>query len=188
MSFPQEKGILSSQARSKTEYRDLDTGSLIDILINEYHESARENAVEIYKLVQKELVRPGKQQSAFAKLAEELFLLFNDLLYHLRKEEDILFPNILQLTENKQQDGAANYSSFGIVRECIASMEKEHQAMTRHFDQVREISRSYGLPDDGSKSQKRLFEKLISFENQMLRHIQLENHFLFPRALLLDNN
>jgi iron-sulfur cluster repair protein YtfE (RIC family) len=59
-------------------------------------------------------------------MSKTLFLFFDDLLFHLKKEEQIIFPKIIQLTEKKLQEGTFNYSTLEIIKEYSITMQNEH--------------------------------------------------------------
>lgn len=73
----------------------------INLIIKQYHIDARKNIVVIYDLAQNVFGKQSEKHPELAKLTEALFLFFDDLSFHLTTEEQILFPNILQLNEQK---------------------------------------------------------------------------------------
>ncbi len=163
-----------------------DISSIVDYIVKHYHVNARTNIIVIYELAQKVFARHCDKHPELAKLVESLFLFFDDLLFHMKKEEQILFPNIIQLNEKKLHEGAFEYSTFGIIKEYVLKMRKEHQETVSQFDFFRRLTNDYRLPDDASMLYVRLYSKMKQFENEKLQHMQLENHFLFPKAIRLD--
>lgn len=168
------------------QFNDWDINSLIDLIINQYHFNTRENVVVIYDLAQKVFSRHSEKHPELAKLVEALFLFFDDLLFHLKKEEQILFPNIIQLTEKKLHEGSFNYSTFGVIKEYALTMQNEHQDVVKQLEFFRRLTNDYRLPEDGSVLYQSLFTKMKQFENEIMQHIQLENNYLFPKAIQMD--
>ena len=168
------------------QFNDWDINSLIDLIINQYHFNTRENVVVIYDLAQKVFSRHSEKHPELAKLVEALFLFFDDLLFHLKKEEQILFPNIIQLTEKKLHEGSFNYSTFGVIKEYALTMQNEHREVVKQFELFRLLTNDYTLPEDGGVIYQSLFSKMKQFENELTQHIQLENNFLFPKAIKMD--
>ena|SRR5687767_9697614 len=168
------------------EFNEWDINSLTDLIIKQYHFNTREDVVVIYDLAQKVFCRHSEKHPELAKLVEALFLFFDDLLFHLKKEEQILFPNIIQLTEKKLHDGSFNYSTFGVIKEYALTMQNEHQDVVKQLEFLRRLTNDYRLPEDGSVLYQSLFSKMKQFENEITQHIQLENNFLFPKAIQTD--
>jgi len=170
------------------EFNEWDINSLIDLIIKQYHFNTREDVVVIYDLAQKVFCRHSEKHPELAKLVEALFLFFDDLLFHLKKEEQILFPNIIQLTEKKLHEGSFNYSTFGVIKEYALTMQNEHMDVVKQLKFFRRLTNDYRPPEDGSILCQSLFSKMKEFEREMMQHIQLENDVLFPKAIQMDEN
>lgn len=181
---PLNRAKLSASA----QFNEWDINSLIDLIIKQYHFHTRENVVVIYDLAQKAFSRHSEKHPELAKLVEALFLFFDDLLFHLKKEEQILFPNIIQLNEKKLHEGSFNYSTFGVIKEYALTMQQEHQDVVKQLKFFRQLTNDYRPPEDGSILCQSLFSKMKQFESEMMQHIRLENDFLFPKAIRMDGD
>jgi regulator of cell morphogenesis and NO signaling len=186
--FDSKSSYYETRAAGLVEFSELDINSMIDLIIKQYHLSARVDVVVIYDLAQKVFWRHSEKHPELAKLVEALFLFFDDLLFHLKNEEQILFPNIIQLSETKLHEGYFNYSTFGVIREYALTMQNEHKEVVQQFDFFRRLTNDYRTPEDGSILCQSLFSKMKEFESEMMQHIQLENDILFPKAILMDEN
>lgn len=186
--FDSKGSAYETKLNGSAGFTELDINSLIDLIIKEYHFKARKDVVVIYELAQKVFFRHNGKNPELSKLVETLFLFFDDLLFHLKKEEQILFPNILHLIEKKLHEGDFNYSTFGVIKEYALTMQNEHQEVIKQFEFFRRLTNNYTLPGDADKLYQTLFSKLKAFENEMLWHIKLENDFLFPKAIRMDEN
>lgn len=168
------------------KFNDWDISSLINLIIKPYHFKTKKDIVIIYNLAQNVFVNHREKHPELAKLVEALFLFFDDLSFHLKKEEQILFPNIMQLIEKKTHVESMNYTTFGMIKELALIMQKEHQAVIKQLDFFRQITNNYLIPKDGSIAYKDLIERMKRFENNLLAHIDLENSILFPRTVQMD--
>ena len=164
-----------------------DIDALIDHIINTHHRQTKENAVIIYDLAQEVAYRHNENHPELTELSTALFLFLNDLLNHLKKEEQILFPNISQLVKKKRCAKGITYTTFGFIKESASRMINEHRAAGNELKLIRELTNDYLLPADACASYKYLFEKMKEFENDLLLHVQLENNILFPKAIALDD-
>jgi len=177
-------GAIAAKDCRKTEIWDLD--SLIDHIINTHHQYAKENGIIIYNLVQTVAPYHSNNHPELIKLATAIFLFLHDLLNNMKKEEQILFPNIKQLIKKKTQSEKGMYSTFGLIEESVGRMQKVHQAMVRDLKLFHELTNDYMIPADACGSYKYLLEKLKEFEDDLLLHLHLENNILFPKALAED--
>ncbi|MEP7376868.1 MAG: DUF542 domain-containing protein [Chitinophagaceae bacterium] len=168
------------------EFNKWDIDALIDYIINTHHRYAKENAVIIYDLAQKVANRHSEKHPELKKLVTALFLFLNDLLNHLKKEEQILFPNIRQLVKKKSCVEGITYTTFGFIKESAIGMKKEHLAAGNELKLFRKLTNDYLLPADACISYKSFFEKMKEFENDLFLHVHLENNILFPKAISLD--
>ncbi len=183
-----EHSTYETKQSESPEFSEWDINSLIDLIIERYHFTTRKNVGAIYDLAQKAFSRQSEKHPELAKLVESLFLFFDDLLFHLKKEEQILFPNIIQLNEKIVHEGSFNYSTFGVIKEYALTMQKEHRDVVKQLKFFRQLTNDYRLPEDGSILCQSLFSKMKQFESEMIEHIQLENDFLFPKAIRMDEN
>ena len=168
------------------EFNKWDIDALIDYIINTHHRYAKENAVIIYDLAQNVSNRHSEKHPELTKLVTALFFFFNDLLNHLKKEEQILFPNISELVKKKSCAEGITYTTFGFIKESAIGMMKEHWAAGKELKLFRKLTNNYLLPADACASYKYLFEKMKEFENDLFLHVHLEDNILFPKAITLD--
>ena len=178
--------ITLGKTTSFERFNDWGLDSLIDYIINTHHKYAKTSAVIIHDLAQKVANNHNEKHPELMKLTTALFLFLHDLLNHMKKEEQILFPNIKQLIKKKTQSEKGMYSTFGLIKESVRRMQKAHQIIGKDLKLFHELTNDYVLPEDACGSYKYLFEKLKEFEDDLLLHFHLENNILFPRALAED--
>ena len=172
---------------SPQEFDKWKLDSMIDYIINTHHQYAKENAVIIYDLAQKVAHHHSKNHPELMQLTTTLFLFLHDLLNCMVKEEQILFPKIKHLVKNRSHSGKSRYTTFGLIKEGISLIRKEHQASIKDIKLLHELTNDYTLPEDACNSYKCLFEKMKEFEDDLLIHVHLENNILFPKALVEDD-
>ncbi len=109
-----------------------------------------------------------------------------DLGQHLVKEERILFPFIMQLVNSKIDRTQAEKPAFGTVENPIHMMEDEHDAEGERFARIAELTDNYTVPADGCSTYRVTYEMLKEFEDDLHKHIHLENNILFPKSIALE--
>ena len=102
------------------------------------------------------------------------------------KEEQVLFPYVRDLAENAKQTCGAILSPFGTVANPIRMMEREHREVADALRMIKELTRGYKAPADGCTTYAVCMQELERFEQDLHRHVHLENNVLFPKALELE--
>lgn len=75
---------------------------------------------------------------------------------------------------------------FGSVDNPIAMMKDEHTTEGERFAKIAELTNNYTPPTDACETYKVTFAMLQEFEQDLHKHIHLENNILFPEAQLLE--
>lgn len=111
-----------------------------------------------------------------------------DLLPHMKKEEQMLFPYIIGMEKAVARRGSRPNAPFGAVRNPVRMMSLEHDRVGGLLREMRRLTSDYSVPVDGCVSYLTLFEALEGFEKDLHRHIHLENNLLFPRAIEMESS
>ena len=109
----------------------------------------------------------------------------DDLRQHMRKEEHVLFPYLRDLAEASNGCGRL-HSPFGTVANPIRMMEREHREVGDALRLIRELTHRYTAPEDGCGTYEIAMVELRQFEQDLHRHVHLENNVLFPAALRIE--
>ena len=67
-------------------------------------------------------------------------------------------------------------------------MMEEHDNEGERFRKIAALSNDYTPPADACNTYRVAFSLLQEFEEDLHRHIHLENNILFPKAEILENN
>ncbi len=157
---------------------------LADFIHNTHHQYVKDNAPVIKGLVEKVASVHGHENSELIDLSKRVNSFLTDLLDHVVKEESTLFPNIKALVSKRAQgDKSPIAESLSIT---IKNMHKEHDHAGDDLRYFRKITNNYALPASACNSYTYLFEKLKEFEDDLFRHIHLENNILFPKSIALE--
>ncbi len=105
---------------------------------------------------------------------------------HMKKEELILFPFITRLELAKREQSAPPVPHFGTVENPVKMMLHEHDEEGERFRRIAALSNTYTPPADGCNTYRAAFALLQEFEQDLHRHIHLENNILFPKAVALE--
>lgn len=109
-----------------------------------------------------------------------------ELMQHMMKEEHVLFPYVVELAARGEACGRAP-SPFGTVENPIRMMEREHRDAANALRTIRDLTADYSPPADGCSTYQVCMSELRAFDQDLHRHIHLENNVLFPRAVRLES-
>ncbi len=109
-----------------------------------------------------------------------------DLGAHLKKEELILFPFIKNMVKAKQTGEPLKQPQFGSVENPVSMMKHEHNVEGERFRKIAEITDDYTPPADACNTYRVAFAMLQEFEDDLHRHIHIENNILFPKSIELE--
>lgn len=109
-----------------------------------------------------------------------------DLTAHMKKEELVLFPYIRRLVQSQLSGSTKTETPLGTAAEVIARMEQDHEAEGERFRHISEMTEQYNPPADACNTYRVTFSLLHEFEEDLHRHIHLENNILFPKAIEME--
>jgi regulator of cell morphogenesis and NO signaling len=159
---------------------------LIDYIMNTHHQYVRGMIPVISAHAEKVALVHGKNHPETREIAKAFSVLYKDLKQHMMKEEEILFPFIKRLVKINGTETKYEVPYFGSVANPIAIMEAEHQSAGDELYGIRSLSNNYTPPEDACSTYQILYRELKDFEEDLHKHIHLENNILFPKAADLE--
>ncbi|HEX7584591.1 MAG TPA: iron-sulfur cluster repair di-iron protein [Prolixibacteraceae bacterium] len=163
-----------------------DLGFLADYIIHTHHQYVTKAISQILPLAQKVADVHGENHAEVIRINELFQDLADELLNHMQKEERILFPYIKKLAVDASAGNYTDGSRFGTVAGPISVMEQEHEKAGVILKELFRLSDGYTPPEDACNTFRVLFGKLKEFEDDLHRHIHLENNILFPKAIEME--
>ncbi len=159
---------------------------LVRFILETHHVFTREAVASLPPLAMKVRGRHGETHPETGTVESLVHRLAEDLAPHMRKEEQVLFPYIVALEEAALRGGPQPSSCFGSARNPVRMMMAEHDVVVDILAELRAVTSGYALPADACDSFRALYAGLQELENDLQRHIQLENDVLFPGAIRLE--
>ncbi len=162
--------------------------SLTDHIVARHHTYLREQLPRVGALLEKVVAKHADNHPNLIELREIYTSLWNELVNHMMKEEQILFPYIRLLGEALRKGQPAPQFHCGSVREPIHVMEDEHQSVGDALRRMRELTLGFRPPEDACDAYRKLMNDLRSLESDLHLHIHKENNILFPRAAAAETS
>ena len=170
-----------------TDLRSATLPQLITHILNTHHVFTKSELERLETLTAKVIAAHGGNHPELIQLGELFKLLSDDLMPHMFKEEQILFPYILAMVEANENKRTRPFAPFGTVNNPIRMMMREHDNAGEILRDVRALTSDFQTPADACISYQTLYQALENLEKDLHQHIHLENNILFPKALELEN-
>ena len=179
---------IADQTDPDTQYiNSLSLDELSDYIVKRHHTYVRSSIPFLRRSLDKLCEVHGENHPELF----EIRTLFNEssgnLTMHMQKEEIMLFPYIRKLAGAKNGNAMVGKSAFGSISNPVKMMLEEHEAEGQRFDKIAGLSKNYSIPEDACTTYRVTLSQLKEFENDLHRHIHLENNILFPKAIELES-
>ncbi len=171
------KSLEDTTTDSSQNYKDWDLGFLCDYIANTHHKTVLKLLPQLTAYTQKISDVHGSHHPELIEIAEIFSEVNTELLEHLKKEEDVLFPAIKDVLKTNSS------KSHEIILSEIERMKGEHEFAGGAIDKINVLSKNYKLPDDACNTYQVTFKLLEEFEDDLHIHVHLENNILYPKAL-----
>lgn len=152
----------------------LEPVALIEHIVGTHHRYLQEELPLLVALADKVRDVHGERHPELVEVAALVTEIRDDLLPHLVKEEQVLFPAIREWA-----DGQRSFP-FGTLSNPVRIMIVEHDRAGELLEQLRAATDGYEPPADGCASYQTLYGRLEHLELDTHRHVHLENNVLFP--------
>jgi regulator of cell morphogenesis and NO signaling len=166
---------------------DWDTEALIDHILATHHAYVREAIPVLLAHTEKVARVHGERHPEVVVIAKHFATVAEELQQHMMKEERVLFPYIRSLAVARREGKRADTPHFGSAANPIRMMEAEHAVAGDTLYTVRSLSNNYTVPEDACTTYRVTYQELRQFEEDLHRHVHLENNILFPSAIALEN-
>jgi regulator of cell morphogenesis and NO signaling len=156
--------------------------ALVDHIEATHHRFLWDEMPRLTALVDKILSVHGARHAELVDVAACWAGLRADLEPHMLKEERVLFPMIRELAASTELPSFA----CGSLRNPIAVMLSEHDAVGGLLAELRRLTDRYTTPADGCASYAACYAALAEIEADTHLHIHKENNVLFPLVTRLE--
>lgn len=182
----QEIEATEASTHSGTDFNSFSPEFLIDYIVNIHHTYLYDNLGQIEFLVQKVYHKHGERFEYLKELAGLFTALKRDLLLHLPKEEEVIFPFGKKLAEMVRKNKISPEMSGRSMENPIRVMFHEHEDAGEILFRMREITNNYTPPAEACNSHLVMLDSLKRLDADLIQHIHLENNILFPKIQALE--
>ena len=155
---------------------------LADYIVNTHHVYLKENDEQIAAYAQKIAGVHGAHHPETIRIAAIFEKIATDMAAHLKIEEDIFFPAIKRADAARIAGTAPDSKDRETIRESLVRLHREHEEIGDAVHTIRHLSREYAIPGDVCNTFMVTYQKLKEFEDDLHKHVHLENNILFSKA------
>lgn len=173
-----EINLLENVETDQHHFNEWNLDFLADYIIQNHHNFVRKMLPELNFYAEKVARVHGKNHPELLDILEKVQQLTYELLDHLEKEEEDLFPQIKGLVQHQKS---------GTVKEALVEiLESEHEKAGELMAEIESLTNNFTPPEGACASYRVLFQNLEGFQKDLHKHVHLENNILFPKALQLE--
>lgn len=127
--------------------------------------------------------RHGSTNPELVLIQSNLARLTGELTDHLAEEETVGLPMIQEV---KRKGGERRCRATGVTgfhRESFGPAYRGHNNAGVLLAEIRSLSRDFVAPEYACTTYHAFYDELREFEDDLHRHVHLENNILFPCAI-----
>lgn len=177
----------SEQQTGAENFQSAPLSELVKHILDKHHVFTKQEIERLDALIKKVCSVHAERHPELLRINDLFQKLCDDLRPHMFKEEQILFPYIMQMEEAIDLNRAPMSPPFGTVSNPVRMMMSEHDRAGALLHAIREASGDFAVPEDGCISYETLYKALEGFEADLHQHIHLENNILFPRTVEMES-
>jgi regulator of cell morphogenesis and NO signaling len=180
--------ISESERGSDHEIETMNCDLLAGFIVDTHHQYAINAIPRIHKQIENVINLQPENHSGWSMIRSYFMQLSNELLLHMRKEEMVLFPYIKNLVAAQSEGKSVEPPVFGSAKLPISAMEMEHRTSEILQKKLTDLCGGYVVSGKTDKLVSKLYSELRIFDNDLQRHIHLENNILFPKTIELERS
>lgn len=162
-------------------FNQMDATQLIGHILIHHHFYVSQSMPTILSHVEKVATKHGDRYPYMIKVFKLFTEVKDEMTQHMLKEEKILFPRIKEI-ETLYNDNKKAKLAGGYIGSPVSVMEAEHDHAGAILYEIRNLSNNYTPPEDACTTFRVALAELKEFEEDLHKHVHLENNLLFPLA------
>lgn len=156
---------------------DLPPAELVEHILGTHHEYLRNELPRLHSMADRVARVHGGHTPSLVEVLQVFCRLAEELTEHMAKEEKLLFPAIVEFTRSGTDRVALD--------DPLACLIHEHEDAGAGLARLRELTHDFQPPSEACNTYRALFAGLADLEEDLHKHIHLENAVLFPQARAL---
>ena len=178
--------VKSAPVERGQDYASWELPFLADYIINAHHTYLKENTGQIAVYAHKIAVVHGVHHPEVIEIATIFDKIAVDMAAHLREEEEVFFPAIKRAYTTRKAGSAPQAKDIETIKTSLKKLSHEHEGIGDAVHTIRHLAKEYAIPGDVCNTFVVTYQKLKEFEDDLHKHVHLENNILFLKAAQLQ--
>ncbi len=174
--------VKGGQPDRSRNYNTWELPFLADYIVNTHHAYLKENDGEIAAYARKIAAVHGEHHPEVIEIAAIFAKIAADMAAHLQEEEEVFFPALKRADAARKAGSRPAAADRETIKASLAKLVREHEEIGDAVHTIRHLSQGYALPADACNTFMVTYQKLKEFEDDLHKHVHLENNILFPKA------
>jgi regulator of cell morphogenesis and NO signaling len=175
----------SKPAERRENYAAWELPFLADYIVNVHHTYLKENTGKIAAYARKIAAVHGAHHPEVFEIAAIFDKIAIDMAAHLREEEDVFFPAVKRADTIRRTGATPATQDIETIKTSLKKLSYEHEEIGDAVHKIRALANGYAIPGDVCNTFMLTYQKLGDFEDDLHKHVHLENNILFLRAAQL---
>jgi regulator of cell morphogenesis and NO signaling len=180
------QAVLETKNDQAIDFKSWSPSLLIEYIVEKHHSYIEEKTPVVLQFLDKLCKVHGERHPELFEINSLFKSSAGNLAQHMKKEELILFPFIQNMVKAQKENQPIREPHFGTVENPIAMMKDEHSIEGERFDKIATLTDGLIPPEDACSTYRVTYQMLKEFEQDLHKHIHLENNILFPIAIRLQ--
>jgi regulator of cell morphogenesis and NO signaling len=173
------EGLVSFEENKHKPFAEMKAHELISYILLHHHFYVKQSMPTIIAHLEKVVAKHGERFPYMVKVFQLFSAIREEMTLHMQKEEMVLFPRIKEI-ENLFITSQRSKLAKGYINGPVSVMEMEHEHAGELLFEIRHLTNNYTPPVDACTTFKLSLSELKEFEQDLHRHVHLENNLLFP--------
>ena len=165
----------------------LSAEKLITHILIKHHFYIKQTMPSILGHLEKVSSKHGSHYPYMNEVLNKFNTINEDMTNHMYKEEMILFPRIKEVENDFLKNNKPVFSD-SYINGPIKTMEMEHDDAGELLNDIRNLTSDYVAPIGACTTFRVVLNELKYFEEDLHKHVHLENNILFPLAQKMTLN
>ena len=180
------EGVLTNKEKHAQDFKSWAPTQLINYIISKHHAYTFHIIDQVNEYLEKLCLVHGNSSPELFEIQKNWKVLDAELKSHMMKEESILFPAIQLIEKAEMEQSGFEPLPFGSINNPISMMELEHNDAGDELKAIRSLTNNFIPPEHACRTFIVCYKVLEEFENDLHKHIHLENNILFPMAIAME--
>lgn len=183
VSLSRELESVQSETTDRSQnYSSWSLPFLADYIVNTHHVYLKENDGQIAAYARKIAGVHGAHHPEVIRIAAIFDKIATDMTAHLKEEEEVFFPALKRVDATRIAGNTPDDKDRETIRTSLLRLHREHEEIGDAIHEIRHLSKEYAIPGDVCNTFMLTYQKLKEFEDDLHKHVHLENNILFPKA------